>query len=53
MTPDVMPKSITGPAMVKIFAPTPSIIPSLPESIAWLVTAFEKPVTGTKVPAPA
>ena len=52
-TPDVMPKRITGPATVKILAPTPRMIPSLFESIASEVTALEKPVTGTKVPAPA
>ena len=53
MTPEFIPKRITGPATVKIFAPTPRITPSLRESMASLVTAFEKPVTGTRVPAPA
>ena len=33
--------------------PTPAINPSLLVSIALLVTAFENPVTGTSVPAPA
>ena len=39
--------------MVKIFAPTPSTKPSLLNSIAGEVMAFEKPVIGTNVPAPA
>ena len=37
---------------MKILEPTPSTKPSLLESIATLVTEFEKPVTGTKVPPP-
>lgn len=43
---------MTGPATVKILEPTPSINPSLFESMATLVTEFEKPVTGTRVPPP-
>ena len=38
---------------MKILVPTPAIKPSLLVSIAELVTAFENPVTGTSVPAPA
>ena len=51
--PAETPKRITGPATVNIFAPTPRTNPSFFPSIAWLVTAFEKPVIGTRVPAPA
>ena len=52
-TPLAMPKRSTGPATVKIFAPTPSIRPSDFVSIAGETTEFANPVTGTKVPAPA
>ena len=38
---------------MKILDPTPSTYPSLTESRASEVTAFEKPVIGTRVPAPA
>ena len=38
---------------MKIFEPTPKIIPSLEESRASETTAFANPVTGTSVPAPA
>ena len=51
--PEHRPKRITGPAILKILAPTPKINPSLDESIASETTAFENPVTGTSVPAPA
>ena len=37
---------------MKIFDPTPRISPSLFASIATLVTEFENPVTGKRVPAP-
>ena len=47
-----MPYSITGPAIVNIFAPTPKIYPSLLVSIAGETTAFANPVIGTNVPAP-
>ena len=43
---------MTGPAIMNIFAPTPGIKPSLLNSIAGDATAFEKPVIGTRVPAP-
>ena len=39
--------------MVNIFAPTPRISPSDFASIAEELMAFEKPVIGTRVPAPA
>ena len=38
---------------MKILVPTPLTYPSLRVSIADEVTAFENPVTGTSVPAPA
>ena len=53
IVPASVEKRMTGPATENILAPTPKINPSLLLSIAALVTAFEKPVTGTKVPAPA
>ena len=52
-TPERVPKSKTGPATVKILAPTPRMSPSLLVSMAGETTAFAKPVTGTRVPAPA
>ena len=52
MTEDKVPNKITGPAIVKIFAPTPNIYPSVFDSKAGADTAFENPVTGTSVPAP-
>ena len=48
-----MPYTITGPAMMNIFAPTPVTSPSLRNSMAGETTAFAKPVMGTSVPAPA
>ena len=39
--------------MVNIFVPTPSMGPSDLASIAHELMAFEKPVIGTRVPAPA
>ena len=39
--------------MANIFVPTPSIKPSDLASIAHELMAFEKPVIGTRVPAPA
>ena len=44
---------MTGPAMLKIFAPTPVIHPSGLNSIAGLTTELANPVMGTSVPAPA
>lgn len=52
-TDAIVPYTITGPAMTKIFAPTPRINPSVLNSIAGDTTAFANPVIGTKVPAPA
>ena len=43
----------TGPAMVKILAPTPVIQPSALNSTAGLTTELANPVIGTSVPAPA
>ena len=48
-----IPNSITGPAIEKIFAPTPSTNPSGFDSIAGETTEFANPVIGTIVPAPA
>ena len=48
-----MPYSITGPAIVNIFAPVPATIPSVFASRAGETTEFAKPVIGTSVPAPA
>ena len=48
-----MPNASTGPAMVKILAPTPVIQPSALNSTAGLTTELAKPVIGTSVPAPA
>ena len=48
-----VPYKITGPAIVKIFAPTPSTNPSVLHSKAGDTTEFAKPVIGTSVPAPA
>ena len=48
-----MPYKITGPAMVKILAPTPKTYPSVFASSAGDTTEFAKPVIGTIVPAPA
>ena len=39
--------------MVNIFAPTPSMNPSVLDSIAGDTTALANPVIGTSVPAPA
>ena len=47
------PYTITGPAMVNIFAPTPKMNPSVLNSTAEAATALAKPVIGTSVPAPA
>lgn len=44
---------MTGPAMEKSFAPTPVTNPSLLNSMAGETMAFENPVMGTRVPAPA
>ena len=38
------PYSITGPAMVKIFAPTPSTKPSVLHSRAGETTEFQSPL---------
>ena len=51
MTEVMLPYTMTGPAMVNSFAPTPNIKPSLFASIALEQTAFAKPVIGTRVPA--
>ena len=48
-----MPKTSTGPAILNIFAPIPNICPSDLNSMAGETIAFEKPVMGTSVPAPA
>lgn len=48
---EIVPYTITGPAIMKIFAPTPKTNPSLLESMAQEQTAFAKPVIGTRVPA--
>ena len=48
-----MPYTSTGPAITNIFAPKPSIKPSLLNSIAGDTIEFAKPVIGTSVPAPA
>ena len=52
-TPADRPYTITGPAMVNIFAPTPRMKPSVLNSTAGAAMALAKPVMGTKVPAPA
>ena len=49
----MVPYTITGPAMMNILAAIPVTRPSLLNSRAAEVTAFEKPVIGTNVPAPA
>jgi len=48
-----VPKTITEPASLNIFPPTPKTKPSLLCSIEAEATVFAKPVTGTAVPAPA
>ena len=48
-----VPETITGPAIMNIFAHIPKIIPSFLNSMAGLVMEFENPVIGTIVPAPA
>lgn len=48
-----MPNTITGPAIMNIFAPIPNTCPSLLNSIAGAVIELENPVIGTIVPAPA
>ena len=53
IVPASVPKRITGPQTVNIFAPTPSTYPSERESIAGEATAFANPVIGRSVPAPA
>ena len=53
MTDAEHPYRITGPAIVNIFAPTPSIKPSDLASMADELIEFENPVMGTRVPAPA
>ena len=47
-----VPYNITGPHIIKIFAPSPKIHPSDLNSIAGDTTEFAKPVIGTRVPAP-
>ena len=47
-----VPYTITGPAITNIFAPKPRIRPSLLNSSAGEDTALEKPVMGTRHPAP-
>ena len=47
-----IPYNITGPAIVKIFAPTPKTKPSDLNSIAGAATLFANPVIGTRQPAP-
>ena len=44
---------MTGPAIVKILAPTPVTQPSALNSMAGLTTELANPVIGTSVPAPA
>ena len=44
---------MTGPAMVKILAPSPKTNPSDLNSMAGDATALANPVMGTNVPAPA
>ena len=48
-----MPYTITGPAMVNIFAAVPKIRPSVLNSTAGAAMALANPVMGTSVPAPA
>src|SRR5699024_10454723 len=48
-----VPKASTGPAMIKILAPTPVTQPSALNSMAGLTTELANPVMGTSVPAPA
>lgn len=48
-----MPYTITGPAMVNIFAAVPRIIPSVLNSTAGAAMELANPVIGTSVPAPA
>ena len=47
-----MPYTITGPAIMNIFAAVPNIKPSVLNSSAGATTELAKPVMGTKVPAP-
>ena len=47
-----IPYRITGPAMVKIFAPTPKTWPSFLYSMAGAATELANPVIGTRAPAP-
>ena len=44
---------MTGPLMINILAPRPSIQPSVLNSRAGAATELAKPVIGTRVPAPA
>ena len=53
MTLEPIPNTMTGPAMVNIFAAIPVTNPSLLNSMAGATTEFANPVTGTSVPAPA
>ena len=48
-----MPYAMTGPAILKRFAPTPKIYPSALNSREGDTTELAKPVMGTSVPAPA
>ena len=52
MTDAVIPKTITGPAIMNIFALMPVMMPSLLNSSAGAATEFANPVIGTSVPAP-
>ncbi len=47
------PNTITGPAILNIFPPTPNTYPSVLCSKAAEVIVLANPVTGTAVPAPA
>ena len=48
-----VPKTMTGPAIVNIFAQVPGMRPSRLNSSAGATTELAKPVIGTSVPAPA
>lgn len=52
-TDAVIPYTNTGPAITNIFEARPRTKPSLLNSIAGETIAFENPVIGTIVPAPA
>ena len=47
-----VPQTDTCPAMVNIFTMVPVTSPSVRNSTAGEATALEKPVMGTRVPAP-